>query len=67
MRRWIVMGCLLFVHAAFAALPESKPADVGMDAAKLGEIDSAVGEAIEGGQDPRRGRGRRSLGESRLP
>ena len=52
MRRWIVMGCLLFVPAAFASLPESKPADVGMDAAKLGEIDSAVGEAIEGGKTP---------------
>jgi serine-type D-Ala-D-Ala carboxypeptidase len=52
MRRWIVLGCLLFAVSAFAALPEAEPADVGMDAAKLGEIDKVVAEAIEGGKTP---------------
>ena len=52
MRRWIVLGCLLFVSSAFAALPEGKPADVGMDAEKLAEIDTAVAEAIKGNKTP---------------
>ncbi len=52
MRRRIVLGLLLFASSSFAALPGGKPADVGMDAEKLGEIDAAVAEAIKDGKTP---------------
>ena len=52
MRRWIVSGCLLFASSTLAALPDGKPADVGMDAKKLGEIDDVVADAIKEGKTP---------------
>ena len=52
MRRWIVLGCLLFASSSVAALPDGKPADVGMDARKLREIDAAVAEALAAGKTP---------------
>ena len=51
MRRWIVLG-LLLTSSSFAALPGGKPADVGMDAEKLGEIDASVAEAMKEGKTP---------------